>query len=56
MLVGEQVELIGANLLGAELSRGAAEVAGEVDEVAQVGLLGAGAVVAEAEVIEEALA
>jgi hypothetical protein len=51
----EQVELVGADFLGAELVGGAAEVAAEAEDVVEVGLQGAGAVVTQAEIVEEAL-
>ena len=54
-LLFEQVELIVANVLGAESIRGTVEVPGEARDVVEVGLLGAGAVVTQAQVVEKAL-
>src|SRR6185437_15022210 len=55
LLVLQQVQLVGADFLRAEQVGGAAEVAGEANEVAQVGLARARAVVAQVEVVEKAL-
>lgn len=51
----EEVELILADVLGAELVGGAAAVAGEVGDGGDVGADGAGGVVAQAEVVDEPL-
>jgi hypothetical protein len=50
------VELIKADLLSTEVLRGAAEVAGEADDVGEVSLQSPWAVVAEFQVVEKALA
>jgi len=51
----EQVELVKADLLGAELFGRAAEVPGEADDVGEVRLQRPGAVVAQLQVVEKAL-
>jgi hypothetical protein len=51
-----QVQLEGAEVLGGELVRGAAGVAGELDDGGDVGLNGFGGVVADAQVVTQALA
>jgi hypothetical protein len=52
----EQVQRVGADLLGAELGWRAVKVPREAGAVVDLDLLGAGAVVAELEVVEQALA
>jgi hypothetical protein len=52
----EQVELVGADVVGAELVGGPAEVAGEAGHVLDVAGDGLGGVVAELEVLQQALA
>jgi hypothetical protein len=52
----QQVELVKTAILGAELFRGAAEVAGEADDRGEVGFQGPRAVVAQLQVVEKALA
>jgi hypothetical protein len=52
----DQVQLVEAEVLGVEVLRGAAEVAGEEGDAADVGLDGAGAVVAALQVLGQALA
>src|SRR5262249_26781714 len=51
----EQVQLVGAHLIGAEQVGGTAEVPGEVGDVADVAVDGPGGVIAQAEVGDEAL-
>jgi hypothetical protein len=53
--LGEEVELVLAHVLGVELVRGAAEVAGEVCDGGDRGGNGLGGVVAQAEVVDEPL-
>src|SRR5262249_16269624 len=52
----EQVQLVGANVLGAEHLRRAAEVPGKAGDLADVGVDGAACVVAQAQVVGEGLA
>jgi hypothetical protein len=52
----QPVELVGADVLGAERFGGAAAVAGEVGDGADLGVDGTAGVVAQAQVVEEALA
>jgi hypothetical protein len=54
--LGDELELELADLLRGELIGGNAEVSGELDDGREVGLDGARRVVAQAEVVQEALA
>jgi hypothetical protein len=52
----QEVQLVLADVLGAELVGGASEVAGEADDGADVGADGARGVVAQPQVVDQALA